>query len=100
MTRSGIFVSLDETGAEDLVPGRTLGAGRPRFDARRQSLAVDGRVRRLGDPVIVTLREADPVAGGLTFTLGAANGETWEPARERDRGRRGRARQASPKRSN
>ena len=65
MTRFGIFVSLDETGAEGLVPGATLGASRPRFDARRHTLAVDGRVLRLGDPVTVTLREADPVAGGL-----------------------------------
>ena len=40
VTRFGVFVSLDETGAEGLVPGRSLGASRPRFDARRHSLAV------------------------------------------------------------
>ena len=92
VTRFGVFVSLDESGAEGLVPGATLGVDRPRFDARRQSLAVDGRVLRLGDPVTVELREADPVAGGLTFTLVAANGEAWEPAPEHERGRRGRPR--------
>ncbi len=92
VTRFGVFVSLDETGAEGLVPGATLGASRPRFDVRRQSLAVDGRVLCLGDAVTVELREADLVAGGLTFTLSAAKGEAWEPSPEHDRGRRGRPR--------
>ncbi len=89
VTRFGIFVSLDETGAEGLVPARTLGRVRPRFDARRHTLAVGGRTLGLGDAVIVTLREADPLAGGLAFTLDAANGEAWEQAPDHDGGRRG-----------
>ena len=92
VTRFGIFVSLDETGAEGLVPGRSLGAARPRFDARRHTLAVDGRVLCLGDPVVVTLREADPVAGGLVFSLSAVNGEPWDSVADRDGRRRGRPR--------
>ena len=92
VTRFGIFVALDETGAEGLVPGATLGAARPRFDSRRHSLAVDGRVLRLGDSVTVTLREADPVAGGLVFSLSAVNGEAWESTRGHDDRRRGRPR--------
>ena len=92
VTRFGIFVALDETGAEGLVPGRSLGGSRPRFDARRHTLTVDGRTLRLGDPVVVTLREADPVAGGLVFSLGAANGKAWEAAANHDGGRRGRPR--------
>ena len=92
VTRFGIFVALDETGAEGLVPGATLGAARPRFDSRRHSLAVDGRVLRLGDPVVVTLREADPVAGGLVFSLSAVNGEAWHSVEDRATRRRGRPR--------
>ena len=92
VTRFGIFVSLDETGAEGLVPGATLGASRPRFDARRHTLAVDGRILRLGDPVVVALREADPIAGGLVFSLSAANGEPWKSMADRDGRRRGRPR--------
>ena len=92
VTRFGVFVSLDETGAEGLVPGRTLGQVRPRFDARRHTLNVGGRTLRLGDPVVVTLSEADPVAGGLTFTLRSANGKAWERASDHDGGRRGRPR--------
>ena len=92
VTRFGVFVSLDETGAEGLVPARTLGANRPRFDARRQTLDVDGRTLCLGDPVVVTLQEADPVAGGLTFSLSAVNGKAWRSAAGRDGGRRGRPR--------
>ena len=91
VTRFGVFVSLDETGAEGLVPARTLGVGRPRFDARRQTLDVDRRTLCLGDPVVVSLEEADPMAGGLTFALVAVNGEAWAAA-ERGGGRRGRPR--------
>ena len=91
VTRFGVFVSLDETGADGLVPARTLGAGRPRFDARRQTLDVDGRTLCLGDPVVVTLEEADAMAGGLTFSLVTVNGEAWAPT-ERAGGRRGRPR--------
>ena len=92
VTRFGVFVSLDETGAEGLVPGRSLGAARPRFDARRHTLAVDGRTLRLGDPVVVTLREADPVAGGLVFSLSAAKGETWDSVADGTGRRRGKSR--------
>ena len=91
VTRFGVFVSLDESGAEGLVPARTLGANRPRFDARRQTLDVAGRTLCLGDRVVVTLEEADPLAGGLTFSLVAVNGEAWAGP-ERGRGRRGRPR--------
>ena len=92
VTRFGVFVALDETGAEGLVPGRTLGQARPRFDARRNTLSVGGRTLRLGDPVTVTLSEADPVAGGLTLTLRSANGKAWEQPSDHDGGRRGRPR--------
>ena len=92
VTRFGIFVSLDETGAEGLVPGATLGSSRPRFDARRHTLAVDGRILRLGDPVVVALREADPIAGGLVFSLSVANGAPWKSMADRDGRRRGRPR--------
>ncbi len=92
VTRFGIFVSLDETGAEGLVPGATLGAARPRFDARRHTLAVDGRILRLGDPVVVALREADPIAGGLVFSLSTVNGEAWDSMANRDGRQRGRPR--------
>ena len=91
MTRFGVFVSLDETGAEGLVPARTLGADRPRFDARRQTLDAGGRTLSLGDPVVVTLEEADPLAGGLTFSLVAVDGKDWA-AGERNGRRRGRPR--------
>jgi ribonuclease R len=83
VTRFGIFVALDETGADGLVPGRTLGASRPRFDERRHTLEVDGRPLRLGDRVLVSLREADPVAGGLVFELLEVDGMPWSKPRGR-----------------
>ena len=94
VTRFGVFVSLDDTGAEGLVPARTLGASRPRFDARRQTLDVQGRTLCLGDPVVVLLEEAEPMSGGLTFSLVAVDGEAWAAAERsgRRQGRRGRPR--------
>ena len=77
VTRFGVFVRLEGSGAEGLVPGRMLGTGRPRFDARRLTLEAGARTLRLGDPVRVALQEADPVAGGLTFSLRAADGAPW-----------------------
>ena len=87
VTRFGVFVRLAGSGAEGLVPGRALGADRPRFDARRLTLEAGARTLRLGDPVRVALREADPVAGGLTFSLLAADGAPW-PAGPAGRRRR------------
>ena len=89
VTRFGVFVRLDETGAEGLVPGRTLGAGRPRFDARRHTLEIDGRTLRLGDPVLVALHEADPVAGGLAFALLGVDGSAWDATSDGPRSRKG-----------
>ncbi|WP_373870014.1 ribonuclease R [Azorhizobium oxalatiphilum] len=70
-TRAGLFVSLDETGADGFVPASTLGADYYRFDEARQALVGDrtGEMHRIGDRVEVKLVEAAPVAGALRFEL-------------------------------
>lgn len=83
VTRFGLFVRLKETGADGLVPIRTIGAEYFRHDERRHAL-VGERTRTaytLGDVVSVRLREAAPLTGGLRFEL--VEESVAEPARAR-----------------
>ncbi|MFZ5618452.1 MAG: RNB domain-containing ribonuclease, partial [Pseudomonadota bacterium] len=71
VTRFGLFVMLDETGADGFVPVRTLGTERYDFYEEKHALigAREGGVYRLGQPVRVRLLEAAPLRGGLTFEM-------------------------------
>jgi ribonuclease R len=93
VSRFGLFVTLDETGADGLVPISSLGADffehdepRHRLIGRRSRLAY-----QLGQPVQVRLAEADPVKGGLVFhvlTDRSAQAECRKPERPRPARRR------------
>jgi ribonuclease R len=69
-TRVGLFVRLDETGADGFVPAATLN-DYYRHDESRHALIGDrtGDVYRLGDSVRVRLVEAVPSAGALRFEM-------------------------------
>jgi ribonuclease R len=71
VTRFGLFVTLDETGADGLIPISTLPADFYRHNEARHCLEGDrwGRVYRLGDRLRVKLLEAEPVTGGLILAL-------------------------------
>ncbi len=71
MTRSGLFVKLDDTGADGFVPASTIGGDYFRYEEGQQALVGTrtGETYRLGDPVTVKLVEAAPVAGALRFEL-------------------------------
>ena len=71
VTRAGLFVKLDETGADGFVPMSTLGSDYFRFDEARRAVigARTGEMHRLGDSVEVKLVEAAPLAGALRFEL-------------------------------
>ena len=77
VAKFGLFVKLDETGADGLIPIRTLGREYFHHDADSQTLmgADSGRVIRLGQRVVVRLAEAVPVTGGLAFDLCEIEGE-------------------------
>ncbi len=97
VARFGLFVALDETGAEGLVPRRSLGTD-VAYDEARQELAGGGRVLRLGDAVEVRLSEADVATGGLIFEILSGGAEIAAPrARGGRKGRRGRAAARSPR---
>ena len=71
VARFGAFVRLDETGAEGLVPARRLGSEYFRFNADSQTFTGtrSGKEIRAGASVKVTLTDADPATGRLTFDM-------------------------------
>ncbi len=71
VTRAGLFVKLDETGADGFIPARTIGAEYFRYYEDRHAMvgSQSGETYRLGDAVSVRLVEAAPVAGALRFEL-------------------------------
>jgi len=69
--RSGLFVTLDESGADGLIPVRTLGSDYFNYDEAHHSLVGErsGETFRLGDQIDVRLAEADPLTGALRLEL-------------------------------
>jgi ribonuclease R len=84
VTRAGLFVKLTDTGADGLIPIRTLGTEYFNYDETRHALvgSRSGAMHWLGDVVDVRLVEAAPVAGALRFELLS---EGAVPARGRSR---------------
>lgn len=71
VTRAGLFVTLSQTGADGLVPMRSLLGDYYDHDEARHRL-VGRRTRRrftLGDAITVRLSEADTVTGSLRFEV-------------------------------
>jgi ribonuclease R len=87
VTRAGLFVKLSDTGADGLIPIRTLGTEYFNFDETRHALvgSRSGAMHRLGDVVDVRLVEAAPVAGALRFEL-LSEGNIVPRRGRRDRG--------------
>jgi ribonuclease R len=69
--RAGLFVQLDETGADGIIPVSTLPSDFYDHDEARHALVGRrwGRAYRLGDRVQVRLVAAQPLTGGITFEL-------------------------------
>ncbi len=76
--RFGLFVKLDETGADGLIPIRDVGREFFHFDADSQTLmgADTGVMIGIGQRVTVRLAEAVPVTGGLVLELLELEGGT------------------------
>jgi ribonuclease R len=71
VTRAGLFVKLDITGADGFIPAGTLGNDFFRHDEAAHALTGSrtGESYRLGDNVNVRLVEAQPMAGALRFEM-------------------------------
>ena len=71
VTKFGVFVTLDETGADGLVPIRSLPDDYYDHDDVHHTLTgrSHGWVFRLGDRVEVRLVDADPASGGIVVEI-------------------------------
>ena len=81
VTKSGLFVSLPEYGADGFVPISTLGNDYYIYDEAHQALTGEktGLGYRLGDSVRVRLTDAIPLAGALRFDV-LSEGRKLPPA--------------------
>jgi len=91
VTNFGLFLTLDETGADGLVPIRSLGGERFFFDEKAKKLIGEesGDSHAFGRRVKVRLKEADPVTGGLMFEMMTPGEPGKPPSRAQMRGRGG-----------
>ena len=84
-----MFARLNETGADGLIPIRTLGREYFRYDPDNQTLTGEetGVTLGLGVPVTVRLAEAVPVTGGLILELLTVDGKAMPKSSGARRGR-------------
>ncbi len=77
IARFGAFVKLDETGADGLVPIRSLGREFFHFDAKNGTLmgSDTGLTISIGQRATVRLTEAAPVTGGIGLELLTLDGK-------------------------
>ena len=75
VTRFGLFVRIPDSGAEGLIPARSLGFEYFRHDERKHALIGErsGTTYKMGDNLTVRLMEAAPLTGGLRFEIAEAN---------------------------
>lgn len=71
VTKSGLFVMLDDYGADGFIPIRAVGSEYYQFDEGAQALIGDKSRAgfRLADRVEVRLVEVQPLAGSMTFEM-------------------------------
>ena len=102
IAKFGIFVKLDDSGADGLVPMRSIGAEYFHFDREANTLmgSDTGLVISLGQRATVRLSEAVPVTGGIALDLLALNGEALPKGRRSPAGRSPRRKSAKSKRRN
>jgi ribonuclease R len=90
VTRAGLFVKLDDTGADGFIPARTIGTEYFRYQEDAHALIGNrtGETYRLGDKISVRLVEAVPVAGALRFEI-LSEGRSGSPLKGGARNRPG-----------
>lgn len=92
IARFGVFVKLDDTGADGIVPLGSLGDEYFHFNHELNLLkgADSGAIISMGMPVTVRLSEATPVTGGIALEILDIEGRDLPKSRKRRRGVAGR----------
>lgn len=100
IARFGVFVRLDETGADGLIPMRSIGREYFHYDAEAGTLmgSDTGMMISLGQRVTVRLAEAAPVTGGIALELLSLEGDAIPQGRKSPAGRTPRRRGVKAKR--
>ncbi len=99
IARFGVFVKLDETGADGLIPMRDLGREYFKFDAEQNILigSDTGMIIGLGQRCVVRLTEAAPVTGGIALELIELDGKRPSQVKRGGRGGPGRRKMSAAK---
>lgn len=89
IARFGVFVKLDETGADGLIPMRNLGREYFKYDSETETLrgSDTGLTLGLGQRVTVRLTEAAPVTGGIALELLSIDDKKVPQGPKRGRGK-------------
>jgi ribonuclease R len=84
VSRAGLFIILDNSGADGFVPAAKLDGDYFIHDETGHALVGErtGETFRIGDKVTVRLMEAVPVSGGLRFEM-MSKGSKGKPVRKR-----------------
>ncbi len=95
VTRAGLFVTLDDTGADGFIPISMIGDEYFRYDESQHLISGEdsGSNYQMGQKVEVKLVEAAPVAGALRFEMlskGSAGKRSMRSRPTNERQRRGR----------
>lgn len=103
VSRFGLFVTVDDIGADGLIPVSSLPNDYYVHDEERHRLfgSSTGNTFELGEHVFMTLAEASPVTGGLLFhILGAGQQKRARPAlkKAKRKNKKNNARAHKPKR--
>jgi len=97
IAKFGVFVKLDDTGADAMIPIRNLGAEYFHYDAETQTLmgADTGVMIGLGQRVTVKLVDASPTTGGLIVDLLTLDEKTMPRGTRRGNGKPPRRKQGA-----
>ena len=100
IAKFGIFVKLDDSGADGLVPMRAIGSEYFHFDRDANTLmgSDTGLEIGIGQRATVRLAEAVPVTGGIALELLALNGKSLPRGRSSPAGRSPRRKSVKAKR--